>query len=77
MTVVAVNGRKYTTEVLDAAIDAAKDSRATIELLVLNNDFYRTLEVQYFEGQRFAHLARIDDRDDTLAEVLAPRAAAP
>jgi hypothetical protein len=44
---------------------------------VLNNDFYRTLEVQYFEGQRFAHLARIDDRDDTLAEVLAPRAAAP
>lgn len=76
MTVVAVNGRKYTSDGLDAAIDAAKDSRESIELLVMNNDFYRTLEVEYFDGQRFAHLARIEGTNDTLTDVLESRAAA-
>jgi predicted metalloprotease with PDZ domain len=74
MTVIAVNGRRYSPEVLDAAIAAAHDNHKPIELLVENGDYYRTLAVEYFEGPRFPHLVRISGRADALAETLKPRA---
>jgi predicted metalloprotease with PDZ domain len=73
MQVIAVNGRKFSAEVLDAAIAAAHQDRKPIELLVESGDYYRTLRVAYFDGARFPHLARIADRTDTLSEVLKPR----
>lgn len=77
MTLVAVNGRKFTVQVLDAAIAEAAQTREPIELLVLNDDFYRTLDVAWFGGQRFPHLARIDGAGDTLTAVLSARVGAP
>jgi predicted metalloprotease with PDZ domain len=73
MTLVAVNGRKYSTEVLDAAIAEAQKTRQPIALLVENNEFYRTLSVPYFDGPRYPHLVRIDSTPDTLTEVLKSR----
>jgi hypothetical protein len=73
MQVIAVNGRRFSAEVLDAAIAAAHQDRKPIELLVESGDYYRTLRVAYFDGARFPHLARIVDRTDTLSEVLKPR----
>ena len=70
MMLVAVNGKKFTPELLDAAIVAAKASHKPIELLVENDDYYRTLSVAYFDGPRFPHLARIEGTPDTLSEVL-------
>ena len=73
MTVVAVNGRRYNAEVLDAAIAAAHDSHRDIELLVENGDYYRTLRVAYFDGARFPHLTRLEGQPDRLAQVLQAR----
>jgi len=73
MKIIAVNGRKYSVEVLDAAIAAAHETRKPIELLVESADYYRTLSVAYFDGARYPHLARVDARPDTLAEVLKAR----
>ena len=42
MKIVAVNGRRFTPEVLRDAIKAAKNSNATIDLLVENTDYYKT-----------------------------------
>lgn len=75
MQVIAVNGRQYTGEVLDAAIAAAQLSHTPIELLVRSSDFYRTLHVAYFDGPRFPHLVRIEGRADLLSEVLKARRA--
>ncbi len=74
MTLVAVNGRKYSAEVLDAAMIAAQQTRRPLELLVENDDFFRTLSVEYFDGPRFPHLTRIEARPDTLSQILKPRA---
>jgi predicted metalloprotease with PDZ domain len=71
MTLVAVNGRKYTAKVLDAAIADAQITRRPIELLVDNADFFKTLSVEYYEGPRYPHLERIDRRPDTLSNVIA------
>ena len=70
MTLVAVNGKKFTPDLLDAAIVAAKASHKPIELLVENDDYYRTLSVAYFDGPRFPHLTRIEGTPDTVSEVL-------
>jgi predicted metalloprotease with PDZ domain len=73
MKLVAVNGRKYTTEVLDAAIAEAKDSRKPIELMVDTGDYFRVISVPYFDGPRYPHLVREEGRPDTLTEVLKHR----
>lgn len=73
MRLVAVNGHKFSAEVLDAALAAAHDSRQAIELLIEHDDEFRTLHVEYFDGARFPHLIRIDERPDTLTQVLAAR----
>jgi predicted metalloprotease with PDZ domain len=73
MQLIAVNGRQYAPEVLDAAIVAAHATRAPIELLVKSADYYRTLSLAYFGGPRFPHLVRVSSRPDTLDEVLQPR----
>ena len=73
MRLVAVNGRKFSVEALDAAIAAAHQDHKPIELLVESADYYRTLQVAYFDGARFPHLTRIAGQPDTLSEVLKPR----
>ena len=73
MKVLAVNGKKFTAEILDAAIVAAQSSHKPIELLVENDDYYRTLSLSYFDGPRYPHLTRVDGTPDTLTDVLKAR----
>jgi predicted metalloprotease with PDZ domain len=73
MTLVAVNGKKFTPEILEAAIVAARSTHKPIELLVENDDYYRTLSVAYFDGPRYPHLTRIEGAPDNLTDVLKAR----
>jgi predicted metalloprotease with PDZ domain len=73
MSVIAVNGQKFTAKVLDAAITDAQSTHKPIALLVENSDYYRALSVEYYDGPRYPHLVRIEGRPDTLSAVLAPR----
>jgi predicted metalloprotease with PDZ domain len=73
MTLIAVNGRRFSAEVLDAAIVAAHQDRKPIELMIESGDYYRTLSVAYFDGPRYPHLVRIPNTPDHLSEVLKAR----
>ena len=75
MKIVAVNGRRFTPELLRTAITEAKGGSAPIELLVENGDFFRTHTIPYHGGLRYPHLVRVEGKEDRLAMVLAPRAA--
>lgn len=46
---------------------------APARLLIERDDVFRTLHVEYFDAVRFPHLICIDDRPDTLTQVLAAR----
>ena len=70
MKVVAVNGRKFTPDVLRDAIKAAKNSSATIDLLVENTDYYKTYKLDYHGGEMYPHLVRDDSKPDLLSEIL-------
>ena len=73
MTIVAVNGRKFSYGALDTAIADAQKTRQPIELLVENGEYYRTIPVAYYDGPRFPHLRRIEGKPDLLSAILAPR----
>jgi predicted metalloprotease with PDZ domain len=72
MKLIAVNGRKWSPEVLHAAIKAARETHQPIELLVENAQFFKTYAVQYFEGKRNPHLERVSGAPDVLSQILKP-----
>ena len=69
-TIVAVNNRAYKAELLKAAVKAAKDGKAPIELLVKQGANYRTIALDYHGGLRYPHLERIAGSKDRLATIL-------
>jgi predicted metalloprotease with PDZ domain len=74
-TVVAVNGRACTPELLRAAVAAAAQGGPLVELIVRNGDRFRTVAIDYRDGLRYPHLEPITGREDRLARLLAPRVA--
>jgi predicted metalloprotease with PDZ domain len=73
MKIVAVNGRRYTPEVLKAAIRAGKTATAPLELLIENNDYFKTYKLDYHGGQRFPHLVRDESKPDVMEDIIKPR----
>lgn len=71
-TVVAVNGRACTSDLLLAAVTAAAQGGPLVELIVRNGDRFRTVTLDYREGLRYPHLEPIPGREDRLAKLLAP-----
>ena len=73
MKLIAVNGDKFTTDVLKDAIATAKNSPAPIELLMQSGDTFSTVKVNYHGGLRFPHLERIPGAPDRLTDIAKPR----
>jgi predicted metalloprotease with PDZ domain len=76
MKVMAVNSRAFTPDVLLDAIKATKDTSQPISLLVLSDDYFRTIPVSYHGGERIPHLERVEQKPDYLDELIKPRAGA-
>jgi len=75
MRLVAVNGTRFTPELLKDAIKIAKSGNQPIELLVEDFDQFRTVKIDYHGGLRYPHLARIDNSDERLDAIAHARAA--
>lgn len=72
MTLIAVNGRKYSKDVIRAALKGAMNNQQPIALLVENAEFYNTYQVDYHGGERNPHLVRDDGKPDMLGEMIKP-----
>jgi len=70
MRIVAVNGRKYSADVLHDALKAARGGSAPIELLVENSEYYKTYAVNYHDGDRYPHLVRDASAPDYLGDMI-------
>jgi len=71
-TLVAVNGRKFTPDVLRDALKAGKDKGPKLELLIVNGDFYKNYVLDYHGGEKYAHLAREESKPDLLNDIIKP-----
>jgi predicted metalloprotease with PDZ domain len=75
MKLLAVNGRKWSSEAFDAALQAAKIAPEPIELLAEDGESTRAYWLDYHGGPRYPHLERDPGKPDLLSEILKPLAA--
>jgi len=68
---VAVNGHAFSAEVLKQAIHRA----TPIELIVSNDGEFRTVRLDYHDGEKYPRLERVQGTPDLLDEILKPLAA--
>jgi predicted metalloprotease with PDZ domain len=73
MKLVAVNGRRWSADLLKEAVAATKNGGA-LELLVENGQFFKTHALDYKGGEKYPKLEREDAHPDLLSEILKPRA---
>ncbi len=72
MKVIAVNGRRFSTDAFKSAVSNTK-AGGKLELLIESGDFFKTHAVDYAGGNRFPRLEKVDGRDDLLADIVKPR----
>ena len=70
---VAVDGIAYDSDKLVDVVKRSKGTSEPIELLVRNDDRYRTVRVDYHGGLRYPHLVRDPSQPARLDDILAPR----
>jgi predicted metalloprotease with PDZ domain len=73
MKLVAVNGSRFSEEVLSSVLKAAKNGSDPIELLVENTDHYKTYKIDYHGGEKYPHLVRDESKPDVLTEIITAR----
>jgi predicted metalloprotease with PDZ domain len=71
MTILAVDGRVYSTDILSESIAHPRNGKIT--LIVRNFDSVESREIQYAGGLRYPHLEQIPGSHDYLSAILAPR----
>lgn len=76
MKLVAINGRRWSREVLHDAIRLAQTGDRPIEVIMENKQFFKTHTIQYHGGERYPHLERIANQPDRLGDIIAGRATA-
>ena len=77
MQLIAIDGRRFSLELLMKAIEASAKTKAPMEVLVENKDFFSTCTVDYSGGKRFPQLERDESAPNRLDEILAPRTYTP
>jgi predicted metalloprotease with PDZ domain len=76
-TIIAVDGRKFTSDVLLAAVKAHAGSTAPISIVYSDGDYVRTAAFDAHGGPRYPHLVRDPEAKDVLKEIYTPRTFAP
>jgi len=75
MKLLAVNGRKWAPEAVQAALRASKTATQPIEIVAEDGESVRTFRADYHGGERYPHLERAPGKPDVLTEVIRPLAA--
>src|SRR6266545_2140254 len=64
--IIAVNGRRYSSDALRDVVKASTTSTTPIELIVESGEFYTTVRIPYTGGIRYPHLERVTGKPDLL-----------
>jgi predicted metalloprotease with PDZ domain len=75
--IIALNGYKWSKELLHDTLEAPPDAAGTITLLIEKDDMYKTLELKYSGGERYPNLVRETATPDLLSQIAHPLNGAP
>jgi predicted metalloprotease with PDZ domain len=72
MKIIGVNGRKWSRDVVRAALRGGLRSQQPLALLAENGEYYSTFQVNYHDGERYPHLVRVEGQQNLLDEMIKP-----
>jgi predicted metalloprotease with PDZ domain len=75
MKILGVNGRTYSSDLLDDAIKANKDNAQPVVLLIVSGGYIHTATIDYSGGAQYPHLERVNEKPDYLDVLIEPRIA--
>jgi predicted metalloprotease with PDZ domain len=70
--IIAVNGRKYSNDLIHEAIKRAVSNSAPIKFIIANGEFYSTVEIDYHDGEKYPYLERDTTKTDLLSSAITP-----
>jgi predicted metalloprotease with PDZ domain len=73
MKVIGVNHRRFTPERLHQAVEATKGGGEKLVLLLENDEYFKTVTLDYAEGEKYPALVRDKEKPDLLAEIFRGR----
>jgi len=73
MKIIAVNGRRFSSDELARALRSSRSVSAPMELIVENGSYFKTVRVDYHGGLKYPHLERATGENDVLATIAKPR----
>jgi len=76
MKLIAVNGRKYTKDIIRDALKLGKASSVPLDLLAANGEFFTTYSVNYHGGERYPYLEHDPSAPDLIGLIIRPGARA-
>jgi predicted metalloprotease with PDZ domain len=71
--IIAVNGRRYTTEVMQNEMKSSAKSTEPLELILQNGETFTVARVDYHGGLQYPHLVRDDSKKDYLSAIITKR----
>jgi len=71
MKMIAVNGRKWSKDVMLLALQSSLHSQQPMTLLAENGEYVSAYSVNYHGGEQNPHLVRVDAQPDILSEIAA------
>jgi predicted metalloprotease with PDZ domain len=71
---IAVNGHGFTPDAFKQGIRLAKGTTEPIELIVSSDNEFRTVRLDYHDGEQYPHLERVQGAPDLLDEITKPLA---
>jgi predicted metalloprotease with PDZ domain len=72
MKIIAVNGRKFSKDVMLAALRAGIRNQQPLSVLAENGDYFNTYQVDYHGGEKYPHLVRVEGQPDRLSDIVKP-----
>lgn len=72
--VVAVNGRRFSTDQMHDVVKASAKATTPIELILESDEYYSTARIDYHGGERYPHLERVSGKPDLLDVIGKPLA---
>jgi predicted metalloprotease with PDZ domain len=74
MSIVAINNRKFSSDLLHQALHDSKTATTPMEFIVENTGYFKVLKIDYHGGEKYPQLVKVGDKPSSLDEILQPLA---
>jgi predicted metalloprotease with PDZ domain len=73
MKIIGVNDRRFSSERLKDAVEATHGGKEKLVLLLENDEYFKTVTLDYADGAKYPHLKRVKDKPDVLSAIFEAR----